>query len=216
MRGFGGSIMKHLAYRPSPCSRAGFSRLDAIVLIGVCGFSIAMFASAVQSSRTGCGRRMTCQYSLKQIALATMQYANERQGRIPLLEDGRYGWPVALLPYLDSSALYRHLMGRPSDFDGSRDPEISRLQLKILTCPQDTSNWHQALGLSYVANAGWGRFLVDEKTEAVTESHPHSADVDWDEDGVVTAKERWLTRATGVFWRAHADGYQMTLDEIAE
>ena len=88
--------------------------------------------------------------------------------------------------------------------------------IRVLTCPEDSLNSGRHLGLSYVANAGWGRFFADAKTEAITESHPHSADVDWDNDDRVTDDERSLTRATGVFWRAHVDGFQMTIEEITE
>ncbi len=90
------------------------------------------------------------------------------------------------------------------------------LLIKVLACPKDVSNTGQHLGLSYVANAGWGRFLADSKTDSVSESRLHSVDVDWGRDGNVTDDERRLTRATGLFWRAHEDHAQLTLEDVAE
>ena len=157
---------------------------------------------------------MECQSNLKNIALATLNYASANQGRMPLLEDGQFGWSVALLPYLDNAALYRALKADPLVVEKEWQRAKTPLTNKVLTCPVDVSNAGQHVGLSYVGNAGWGRFPADSKTEAVSESRPHSADVDWDRDGNVTEDERRLTRATGVLWRAHEDGFQLTLDDV--
>ncbi len=148
--------------------------------------------------------------------MAVMNYAVANQGRMPLLEDGQFGWPVALLPYLDDAALYRTLKADPlaveKEFQSSKKPLLRR----VLSCPVDMSNARQHVGLSYVGNSGWGRFVVDSKTEAIRDVRLHSADVDWDRDGNVTEDERRLTRATGLFWRVHEDRFQLTLDDISE
>ncbi len=199
------------------CSRFGMSRVEAVVTIGLIGFLITMLVPAVQSLR-GPSRRMECQNNLKQIALAVIGYASANGGHIPLLDDGQFGWPVPLLPYLDQAALHRALQEDPLLVETESRALGTPLQIhiKVLTCPVDPSKTGKHVGLSYVANAGWGRFLADAKTEAVSESRPHSVDVDWDRDGNVTEDERLLTRATGLFWRAHEDGFQLTLDNVAD
>ena len=195
------------------CSRSGMSRVEAVVTICLIGFLLSMLAPAIHGPRRG-ARRMECQNSLKNLALATSNYATANAGRIPLLEDGQFGWPVSLLPHLDSAALHRTLMADPLAVEKDWQKTKSPLLIRVLTCPVDLSNagWH--VGLSYVANAGWGRFAADSRTEAISEVRPHSADIDWDGDGSVTADERRLTRSTGLFWRGHADGFQLTLDDI--
>lgn len=157
-----------------------------------------------------------CQNNLKNVALATVNYASVNGGRMPFLDDGAFGWPVALLPYLDEAALRRKLQEDPNAIDQEWQKSKTPLRIKVLVCPVDVSNAGQHLGLSYVANAGWGRFLADPKTDTVSESRPHSADVDWDGNKTVTDDERQLTRATGLFWRANEDRFQLTLDDVNE
>lgn len=194
-------------------TRIGMSRIEAVVAICVIGFLMTMLAPAIQTPRRP-ARRMECLNNLRQIALATLNYATANQGRMPLLEDGQFGWPVDLLPYLDDAALYRTLKADSLAIDKEWQRSKRPLLRRVLSCPADVSNASQHLGLSYAANAGWGRFLADFKTEAVSETRPHSADIDWDGDGSVTEGERKLTRATGVFWRAHEDGFQLSLDDV--
>lgn len=197
------------------CSRLGMSRVETVVTICVIGFLLTMLSPAIQTPRRP-ARRMECQNNLKQIALATLNYATVNQGRMPLLEDGQFGWSVALLPHLDCAALYRTLKADPAVVEKEWQRTKRPLTIRTLTCPTDLSNAGQHVGLSYVANAGWGRFLADAKTDAVSEARPHSVDVDWDRDGSVTEDERRLTRATGLLWRAHEDRFQLTLDDVNE
>lgn len=194
-------------------ARFGLSNVEVIVATCLVGLLIVMVPPALQRTTT-CGRRMECQNNLKNIALATLNYASANQGRMPLLEDGRFGWPVTLLPYLDSAALHRTLMADPLAISRTPPPPGAAVLIKVLACPQDLLNSRQHVGLSYVANAGWGHFRINSPTEEVFEIRPHSADVDWDRDGIVNDDERRLTRATGIFWRAHEDRFQLTLDDV--
>lgn len=196
-------------------SRRGLSRVEVVATIGLIGFLIAILLPGIYVARTT-ARTLNCQSHLKHLALALMNYSSADQGRIPLLESGQFGWPVRLLPYLDQAALYRALHADPLVVENEWRWSKAPLLIKVLACPQDMSNTGQHLGLSYAANAGWGRFLADTKTEAVSESRPHSADVDWNRDGDVTEDERSLTRATGLLWRAHEDGFQLTLDDVSK
>ena len=198
-----------------PCFRFGMSRVEVLVTICVIGFLLAMLSPAMHHPQRP-ARRMECMNNLKQIALAVHSYVSANDGRIPLLEDGQFGWPVALLPYLDQAVLYRALKEDPLTIEKEWQRSKAPLHIKVLACPVDTSNAGQHVGLSYVANAGWGRFVADSKTEAIHESQPHSADVDWDRDGIVKEDERRLTRTTGLFWRAHEDRFQLTLDDVNE
>lgn len=195
--------------------RRGLSRVEVVICVSVFGFLLLMVAPSIQDTRRP-RRRMECQVNLKNIALATMQYASLNGGRIPHLEDGQFGWPVVLLPYLDAAALSRSLRQDPMVVDKEWQKTKQPMLFKILTCPVDTSNAGKHLGLSYVANAGWGRFQADPMTDSVRESKRHTADLDWNQDGQITEEELRLARATGLFWRPHDDGFQLTLDEVSE
>lgn len=208
--------MTHLPQRPLSFLRSGLTRLEVIVLVGMAGLFLWMLALHSNMNYRPNRRVYECQNNLKNIALATVNYATANGGRIPPLEDGSFGWPAALLPYLDEAALHRTLKEDPLTIQSEWQKSKTPLLIKVLSCPVDASNAGQHLGLSYAANAGWGRFLVAPKTEAVSESRPHSADVDWDRDGNVAEDERRLSRATGLFWRAHEDRFRLTLDDVAE
>lgn len=119
---------------------------------------------------------------------------------------------MALLPWLDSAALFRQLKSPESDVK-FEEPTFLK---KLFTCRQSVTDMKQKLRLNNVANAGWWRFRLNEPTEEVFEIQPHATDVDWDRDGGVSEGERRLTRATGLFWRPHEDRFQLTLDDINE
>lgn len=211
---YGVLVMKRLMPLVRP-SRRGLSLVDVVVTICVIGLLAALLTPATRSVR-GTARKLECQSNLKQVALAVMSYASANQGHIPHLEDGQFGWPVELLPYLDNASQYRALKAAPLAVEAEWQRSKMPLTIKTLTCPIDISNADQPVGLSYVANAGWGRFQADPKTDTIRESRPHSAEVDWDLGGIVTEDERLLTRATGLFWRVHEDRFQLTLDDVSE
>ncbi|MBT6154748.1 MAG: DUF1559 domain-containing protein [Planctomycetaceae bacterium] len=189
-------------------NRAGVSVWNVLAVIFVFGLFFALFFPACQSVR-GPSRRVECLNNLKQLALATHNYAASRNGELPLLEDGTYGWPVALLPSLDANAVYR-------DFTAKSGASKTPIWIRAFTCPDDPNNDRQSMGLSYVANAGYGNFRVDSKTGRVTEVGTHTADIDWDGDGNIDDDDRAVSRASGVFWRSHNDGFRMTLDYIEQ
>ena len=153
-------------------NRKGFTLIELLVVISIIATLIALIAPAVQSARNA-ARRMECQSNLKNVALATLNFAGSHNGQLPALvrnhgvqADGvtpnYYNWVADLLPYLDNAAMYRSLdefngssltPTRPGFFDVNNPVPV----LKVLACPVDLNNASQNGGLSYVANAGYMR-----------------------------------------------------------
>jgi prepilin-type processing-associated H-X9-DG protein len=131
----------------------------------------------------------------------------------------QYGWFVDLLPHLDQEPLVRGIAagsnGNPTD------PKTGKLiypKIAVATCPQDTNNFQQNHGLSYVANAG---YMTAKEFGAQNTNHD-GLSIDYTGDGVFDKFDVIAARATGVFWRSRQDvdpaGDEirpMTLDYIA-
>ena len=215
--------------------RKGFTLIELLVVISIIATLVALVAPAVQSARNA-ARRMECQSNLKNLGLATSNFASANRGQLPPLNSQLgtavtalgasnapvYGWVVALFPYLDSAALYRTVSESTvpygtAVFSAANPPPI----LKVLGCPVDLSNSGVNGGMSYVANAGY--MQLDDWANNTNHS---GARVDWDGDGALTTADMSYARATGVFWRNQGNtalagvindgGPPMTLDFITE
>ena len=90
----------------------GFTLVELLVVIAIIGILIAMLLPAVQAAR-GAARRLQNANHLKQIGLATIQYA-EQFGQYPYTRIGgptnsdayTISWAFAILPYLEQESLY--------------------------------------------------------------------------------------------------------------
>lgn len=186
-------------------SRRGLSRIEVLVLLVIVAVLAALVLPAVSAKRGP--RRMECLNNIKNVGLSHYNYASTNGGKLLPLEDGEHGWPVRLLAQLDRPDLARRVAaGKPLGDDVT--------VLKVFTCPQDGDSFRAPGGLSYVVNAGFGRFRFDAKAGRVVEGGTHSPSQDWDGDGAVSKDERRLTRATGVLWRPDDELGPLTLNDI--
>ncbi len=218
--------MKSHRFSIRPNQRRGFTLIELLVVISIIATLIALIAPAVQSARNA-ARRMECQNALKNIALATLNFAGAHNGQFPALirnhgvqSNGTtpnfYSWVVDLMPYADNAALYRSL----DEFNGSQvtpnrnyffDATNGVPVLKVFTCPVDLNNGTQAGGLSYVASAGymrgadWGQVATH-----------NGGTINWNNNGTTSvADDGLIARATGVFWYPDG-GPNMTIDFVTE
>lgn len=115
--------------------RAGRAKIDVIVLVAVLGLLAALIVPAVLSSRER-GRTRTCANYMRMLGLAAITYENSKRRfpgfldtltfQTPVLDaEGRLhatlpvGWPVMLLPNLDSNDYWRRWKDGDADFPGT-------------------------------------------------------------------------------------------------
>jgi prepilin-type N-terminal cleavage/methylation domain-containing protein/prepilin-type processing-associated H-X9-DG protein len=243
------------AQRQFPKSRRGFTLIELLVVISIIAVLISLIAPAVQSARKA-ARNLECLNNLKNLGLAIANFSTANNARLPALESGPididgngasstaevqaagYGWPVALLQYLDRSDLYREFqgasgtgtyyisvdewtaLGGTGPTGSGQVPNASpdlRQWLKVFTCPDDQNNHRRPLGLSYAANMGfvpealWGS---DNPYAGTAANIHHVYNTDYDGSGAVGTNDGLTARASGVFWR-NAYGNSVTLDDIS-
>src|SRR5436190_4719708 len=142
----------------------GFTLVELLVVIAIIGTLVALLLPAVQGARES-ARKASCTNSLKNLALASIQYHDSHQcfpsgwivyeppGNPPQMNYEGWGWGALLLPYLDQRNLHRDLAVGPYRLDmvlAGQNPDsrlannITNLQklistpLKLFMCPSDT------------------------------------------------------------------------------
>jgi prepilin-type N-terminal cleavage/methylation domain-containing protein len=133
----------------------GFTLVELLVVIAIIGVLVALLLPAVQNARES-ARRAQCSNNLRQVGLATTQYADTYKGAFPV---GEYSccwgtWLVALLPYIEQKALFdqykyfgavQNQAGNAlsqSDsttrYSGSQNLPVTRIQIQAYSCPSDS------------------------------------------------------------------------------
>ena len=100
-------------------NRRGFTLVELLVVIAIIGILVGLLLPAVQAAREA-ARRMQCQNNLKQQGLAMMNYESAYKqfpsalmgcrfavGAAP--QDDGVSWAVAILPFMEQTALYNRL-----------------------------------------------------------------------------------------------------------
>lgn len=202
-------MKNHRSFQAVP-NRNGFSRIEVVVVIIILLVLFGLIVPKIDQDR-GNVYSLQCKNNLRNIAVSVTAYTAANNDKVPLLDDGTYGWSVTLLPYLDQMSLYRELTNKQMN---SPIGGLFMQQIDVLTCQGEENKFQKPGSLSYVVNAGYGRFEDLPETGEVVELGTHSPEIDLNGDGTVDVDEREINRATGVFWRSHLDGYRMTFDEI--
>ncbi len=171
--------MGHLRRRPvrSRSFSAGFSLIELLVVISIIAVLVSLISPAVQSAREA-ARRTQCLNNIRNLGLATMEFASGNGDKYPYLEDSPWSgnslwvnppatpgtrtttgksWVAQIIGYLDQPALSRAITTNNGILNPQTGtPFVPTLPvIGTLTCPDDANNSGVAGGLSYAANAGY-------------------------------------------------------------
>ncbi|MBX3449137.1 MAG: DUF1559 domain-containing protein [Planctomycetaceae bacterium] len=221
--------------------RRGFTLIELLVVISIIAVLISLIAPAVQSARAA-ARKLQCLNNMKQVALAVTNVASGSGDKLPRLLDTMtapgysndtitppstgnvtlvVGWPIQLLPALDSAALFRSIRESVVDVGSGlgRIKSQDQVALRVFTCPDDRNNNGQKMGLSYVANMGY----VSSAAWGTNNQHQFYG-VNYDGSTTfVTPADGRIARATGVFWQLPAlttstaddsDNARVSIDDV--
>ena len=124
--------------------RPAFTLVELLVVIAIIGVLVALLLPAIQAAREA-ARRAQCQNNLKQVALASLNYASAHSGELPpggvtngpcCSTRSDESWSIMILPYLELQNLY--------DQYDLKSHNISYANLKVLQtivpaflCPSD-------------------------------------------------------------------------------
>ena len=217
--------MKRMTVRRPLASRRGFTLIELLVVISIIATLMALVLPAVASARAA-ARRVECQSHLKEITLATMNFANNKNGGLPYLYDtppnsqyvtltNQVGWQIQLLPFMDNAGAIEYIEQQTSTMTANAALQtVLTNSYRAFTCPDDTNHFRQAGGNTYVANAGYGEFTA--ASGAVTPTGTHGAyNYDWNQSGMtIDLTDATIARASGVFWKAEADGWRSSVDTM--
>ena len=105
--------------------RAGATLLEVLVVVEILGTLPALLLPAVQSVRMAAAT-MQCSNQLRQLGLATHNFANERAGNLPVWSRGVF---YCLLPYVDQE----NIAALPR-------PVAGIVHVPVFVCPLDSTN----------------------------------------------------------------------------
>jgi type II secretory pathway pseudopilin PulG len=121
--------------------------VELLVVITIIGILIALLLPAVQAAREA-ARRMQCTNNLKQIGLALAAYESSTNA-FPMgvywspadASGARFGWVIAILPYLETDNAYKLLNLNPAvgagSVNGGVNDAVYATNIAAYLCPSD-------------------------------------------------------------------------------
>ncbi len=190
-------------------SRRDFTLIELLVVISIIATLMALLLPAVQAARES-ARNAQCLSRLKNITLATHNFASANGGKIPYLHDGvgNGSWARHLLRLLD----------RP-DLDSSLGTSVSAgnngIYAEFFICPDDSNNDGANGGLSYVANAG---YISSTQLGTTPAGIPWGANASHDPDNYLDDTNSWGPSAVldATVFHRRSGNRRMTLDRISQ
>ncbi len=154
--------------------RRGFTLIELLVVIAIIAVLIGLLLPAVQAAREA-ARRAQCVNNVKQMSLAVHNYMSQHNAMPPLFANWGYtngvpsapnvegpghwplGWAVALLPFIEQSALFNaanYSFGAPQPQNYAT---ITAVKVSAYVCPSESQRNGPVWGstfMNYKANIG--------------------------------------------------------------
>lgn len=148
-------------------SSRGFTIVELLVVMAVVMLGLALLTPAV-SRATNEDRRIACTFNLKNIGLGLFSYHSVNRAFPPgWVADSRsphtgprFGWQTALLPYMDSAAMYRRIIRLPS-MPAAGDEGPTNTSLEFYRCPADYTGEFNPMRGGYPTSNYSGNFGSD-------------------------------------------------------
>ena len=223
--------------------RSGFTLIELLVVISIIAVLASLIAPAIQSARRT-ARRVECLNNIRNVGIAILNTTSITGGDFPALSSrirlespaGRgdlpVGWPITVLPALDSTALLKNIQKNALISLGvATISSGENVWLPTLTCPDDQDSYRRPGGLSYVVNSGfisaevWGvqetstffhqPYLINWKAATIPPARFTRSTDGTVLTGDPSLADMQIALATGVIWRiVGSDGYSPTIDYV--
>ena len=151
--------------------RNAFTLVELLVVIAIIGVLVALLLPAVQTAREA-ARRSQCLNNFKQMALAVQNYQDTQKVLPPAnitpspccSTPGYSNWCIAILPFMEQSALYEKYNHNASNQDPS-NAFVRTYHMPGYSCPTDP---HSQPGTRFIPDSGPGN---TQKLEYATGSY---------------------------------------------
>jgi prepilin-type N-terminal cleavage/methylation domain-containing protein len=117
-------------------SRAGFSLVELLVVVGILGTLVSLSLPAVQSAREA-ARRSACSNNLRQMGIALLNYESARRGFPPgddAVSGRNHAWSSFILPFIEEEQLSRRI-NYSVPWNEPANLELAEAMVGVYLCP---------------------------------------------------------------------------------
>lgn len=192
--------------------RSGFTLVELLVVIGIIAILIGLLLPAIQRVREAANRTV-CENNLKQIALASLNFADDNGGLPmrqmypqptdpPAMPTPYQGWGPQILPYLEQTTIARQYRLDLNFFDPPNQPLIA-IPLGVFSCPTAPPGRF----INVITPAGTATGAIGAAGDYFA---PNSVDAYW------WPPDRYAAASDEINCAAMSDNYRRPLQQITD